>query len=101
VSRGISGPAEVSRYDIRHVEIYDSARKHGIADEDIEHAIEQALVAGERDDAKVLYLGPDRAGNLLEVVTVERDDGSEIVIHAMRMRPSYEPFLRGKGEPDA
>lgn len=91
---------QVSRYDILHVEIYDSARKHGIADEDIEHATEHALVAGEQDDAKILYLGPDRAGNLLEVVTVARDDGTEIVIHAMRMRRRYEPFIRGKGDVD-
>lgn len=82
-------------------EIYESARKHGVADEDIDHAVEHAIVAGEQDDARVLYLGPDRAGNLLEVVTVARDDGSEIVIHAMRMRHSYQTFLRGKGEPDA
>jgi hypothetical protein len=32
----------------------------------------------------------------LEVVSVRRDDGTEIVIHAMVMRPGYEPFLRGK-----
>jgi len=62
------------------------------------HAIENALVAGEQDDSKVLYLGPDRAGHVLEVVTVLRDDGSEIVIHAMRMRSKYEPFFRGGGE---
>ena len=49
----------------------------------------------------MLYLGPDRAANLLEVVSVLRDDGTEIVIHAMRMRPKYEPFLRGEGESDA
>jgi hypothetical protein len=47
-----------------------------------------------------LYLGPD-AGNLLEVVSVARDDGSEVVIHAMRMRRSCEPFLREKGEVDS
>lgn len=61
------------------MEIYRSARKHGITDDDIVHAIEHALAIGERDDAKVLYLGPDRAGNLLEVVSVNRDDGTEIV----------------------
>jgi len=37
----------------------------------------------------------DPAGNLLEVVTVIREDGDEIVIHAMRMRAMYEPLLRG------
>ena len=26
-----------------------------------------------------------------------RDDGTEIVIHAMRLRAKYEPFLRGEG----
>jgi hypothetical protein len=83
------------------VDIYASARKHGIDDLDILHAIDHALAAGDQDDGKVLYLGPDRAGNLLEVVTVVREDETEVVIHAMRMRPTYEPFLRGKGNADA
>jgi hypothetical protein len=52
------------------VDIYASARRHGISDVDINHAVEHALVAGEQDDGKILYLGPDRAGNLLEVVSV-------------------------------
>lgn len=75
-------------------------RKHEVTDEDTLHAVEHALAIGEQADAKVLYLGPDRAGNLLEVVSVARDDGTEIVIHAMRMR-KYEPFLRGEGGSDA
>lgn len=95
-----SGRSEVSRYDIRYVEIYASARKHGIADDDIMHAVENALAIGEHDDGKVLYLGPDRAANLLEVISVTREEGSEIVIHAMRMRAKYEPFLRGEGDSD-
>jgi hypothetical protein len=41
------------------------------------------------------------ARNLLEVVSVVREDGSEIVIHAMPMRAKYEPFLRGEGDSDA
>jgi hypothetical protein len=75
------------------VEIYASALKHGISQVDIEHGVELALAIGEQDDGKVLYLGPDRAGNLLEIVSVLRDDGTEIVIHAMRMRRIYESFL--------
>ncbi len=96
----LTGP-HISRYDIGHVEIYASARKHGITEEDILHAIQHALAAGEQDDGKVLYLGPDSAGNLIEVVSVAVDDGSEIVIHAMRMRSKYEPFLRGEGDSHA
>ena len=41
-------------------------------------AIEHALVAAEDDEAKCLDLGPDRAGNL-EVASVLREDGSEVV----------------------
>jgi hypothetical protein len=82
------------------MEIYRSARRHGVADVDIIHAVRNSLGAWDHDDGKVLYLGPTRAGNLLEVVSVTRDDGSEIVIHAMTMRRRYEPLLRGHGEPD-
>ena len=71
------------------MEIYGSARRHGIPDEDIVHAVAHALAIGEQDDGKVLYLGPDQAANLLEVVSVMRDDETEIVIHAMRMRAKY------------
>lgn len=59
------------------------------------------MAIGEQDDAKVLYLGPDSSGNLLEVVSVAREDGTEVVIHAMRMRSKYEPFLHGEGDSDA
>jgi hypothetical protein len=83
------------------VEIYESARKHGIGDEDIRHAVAQAFViADEQRTSKVLYLGPDRAGNLLEIVSVVRDDDTEIVIHAMRMKQIYEPLLPRLGEHD-
>ncbi len=82
------------------MDIYASAHKHGISDIDIEHAVNQSVVTGDQEDGKVLYLGPDRAGNLLEVVSVRRDDGTEIVIHAMRMRKMYESFLNAMGEAD-
>ena len=83
------------------VEIFRSAYKHAASDEDIRHAVERALVAADQDDGKVLYLGPDRAGNLLEIVAITRDDSTEIVIHAMKMRRIYEPLLREQGDPDA
>jgi hypothetical protein len=79
------------------VEIHPSARKHGIADEDIEHAVENAMNIDERDDDTRLYLGPARNADLLEVSTIVReDDGSELAIHAMRMRPKYLPLLPGE-----
>lgn len=95
------GGRRVSRYDIGTWRSTAPPRRHGIVDDDIVHTVEHALAAGEQDDGKVLYLGADRAGNLLEVVAVVRDDGWEIVIHAMRMCGKYAPFLRGEGASDA
>ena len=77
------------------MEIHPSARKHRIADEDIEHATANAMVIEDQDDDTRLYLGPSRNADLLEVVTIVRDDGSELVIHAMGMRAKYQRLLPG------
>lgn len=75
------------------MEIHPSARKHGIADEDIEHAMRNALAIYDQDEDTRLSLGPARSADLLEIVTVVRDDGSELAIHAMKMRPGYARLL--------
>jgi hypothetical protein len=75
------------------VEIHPSARKHGIADEDIKHAMRHALAIDDQDEDSRLYLGPARSADLLEVVTIVRDDASELAIHAMKMRPKYRRLL--------
>jgi hypothetical protein len=80
--------------------IHDSARKHGIADDDINHAMDNAMV-WRPEEERFLYLGGDRAGMMLEVVSIITEDLDEIVIHAMPMRRRYEPMLRGHGEQDA
>jgi hypothetical protein len=49
----------------------------------------------DQEDDTRLYLGPAGNADLLEVVTIVRDDGSELAIHAMRMRPKYRPLLHG------
>jgi hypothetical protein len=77
------------------VEIHSSARKHGVADEDIEHATAHAMAIYDQDDDARLYLGPARTAELLEIVTIVRDDGSQLAIHAMKMRPSYQRLLPG------
>ena len=77
------------------MEIHPSARKHGLADEDIEHAMRHAFAIDDQTDDTRLYVGPSRSADLLEVVTIVRDDGSELVIHAMRMRPKYRRLLPG------
>lgn len=77
------------------MEIHSSARKHGIADADIEHAMTHALAIDDQEDDTRLYLGPSRSGDLLEVVTIVRHDDSELAIHAMKMRPHYQRLLPG------
>jgi hypothetical protein len=82
-------------YYNKEVEIHDSARKHGVADQNIVHAIDYALViedAGEDPD-RWLLIGPDTAGNLLEVVVLLTAEGTQIVIHAMPMRDKYARLL--------
>jgi hypothetical protein len=78
------------------MEIHPSARRHGIADEDIEHAVTNAMAIDDQDDDTRLYLGPARNADMLEVVTIVRDDGSELAIHAMTMRPKYRRLLPGE-----
>lgn len=99
-------PVLVSRYDIgreRPFEIYESARKHGISDEDIRHAVTHALVvADEQETSKVLYLGPDRAGNLLEIVTTDENlqkmaDEAEAGVDVTKLRRRPGRPLMGSG----
>jgi len=73
------------------VESGDAARKHGVSDLDIEHAVRNAirvLNQGDRD----LYIGADRAGGLREVV-VDDDDGQPVAIHAMTLRSKFYEHL--------
>ena len=77
------------------MEVHPSARKHGIADADIEHATANAMSIDYQEDDTRLYLGPSRDADLLEVLTIVRDDGSELAIHAMKMRPKYRHLLPG------
>ncbi len=77
------------------MEIRDSARRHGVVDEDINHAIDHALAledAGEDPD-RWLVIGPDRAGNLLEVVVMTTVEDTQLAIHAMPMRAKFRKLL--------
>ena len=76
------------------MEIADSARKHGVRDEDIEHAVRRPLrvIPGEGRD---LVIGADRSGLLLEVVILDDDPDEEpVVIYAMPLRPKFHHYLR-------
>ena len=81
------------------VEIHESARKHGVLDEDIAHAYDHALAWLEigEDPYRYLVAGPNRAGNLLELVVLITQT-VELAIHAMKLRPVNEAKLFGGEE---
>lgn len=69
------------------MEIANAARKQGIADSDIEHAVRNAIRILNHKD-RDLYIGADRAGRLLEVVVLD-DGGQPLAIHAMVLRRKF------------
>jgi len=86
------------------VEIHRSARRHGVHDADIRHATEHALVVvdldPDADPPKLLVIGPDRAGNLREVIILTLADDRLLAIHAMALRDMYYDLLPGGEKSD-
>lgn len=84
------------------VEFHRSAFKHGLDRNTILHGLENALTIIELEPAadppRILAIGPDPAGNLLEIVWLELDDGAEMVIHAMPLRPAFHALLPTQGD---
>ena len=76
--------------------LHGSARKHGIADEDAVQAASWPLWIedlDEEDPSRQLRLGFDTQGRLLETVVLIFDSGNELVILAMKSRPSMLDLL--------
>ena len=76
--------------------ILDSARKHGISDEDIIHALTHAIerISIDGEPNKYLYLGFNAAMHQLELITVEMIGERVIVIHAMKARKSTLKWIK-------
>ncbi len=77
------------------VEIHPSARRHRVADDDMLHAVEHSVAVDDvgEDPDRWLVIGPDRAGNSLEIVVLLTAEGDELIIHAMPLRPIYRNLL--------
>lgn len=65
-----------------------SARKHGLRDDQILHAFNNPMRAEDLDEGLTMLVGPDHAGNPLEIGVVDSDDGP-VIVHAMPARPKY------------
>jgi hypothetical protein len=81
------------------MEIHSSANRHGLDDEAITHAWSNALgfydIEPDGDPPKSLCIGPDSAGNLLELLYLQLEE-DDLVIHAMPLRPVFRTHLTGE-----
>jgi len=69
------------------------ARKHGVSDADIMHALANTLRHISLDEDFTMVLGPATNTALLEVGVLYMGTVDEAVIHAMAMRPKYYRLL--------
>jgi hypothetical protein len=87
------------------VEIHRSARRHGVSDADILHAVDHPLVVvdvdPDADPSKVLVIGPDLSSNLLELFVLELADDRLLTIHATPLRRSFHDLLPKPEDRDA
>jgi len=67
--------------------ILASARKHGIADEDMLHAYRNPIRVFDLDDL-TLVIGASRAGEPLEI-GVATSESIDFIVHAMSARPRF------------
>lgn len=67
--------------------IVASARRHGVADEDMLHAYRNPIRVFELDDLTML-IGPDQSARLLEIGVAEAE-GIDFILHAMAARPRF------------
>jgi hypothetical protein len=77
------------------VRIVDSARKHGIPDADILHALDHPIRYREQEydgELRVFLIGADWSGRFLELVLVPADEPARI-IHADLLRPGHYDYL--------
>jgi hypothetical protein len=75
--------------------ILDSARKHGISDEDMLAVVAYPYVVAElrSEPEKLLYLGFDNNARAVEVITDTGTNGEIYVIHADLITKTYEKLL--------
>jgi hypothetical protein len=75
--------------------IWETARKHGISDEDIKYVYEFALnsIVFPDQPELVMLFGFDTIGRGLEVGYVTTDQGEDLIIHAMKVRTGYKKYL--------
>jgi hypothetical protein len=70
--------------------IAESARKHGVSDEDMLHAYAHPIRVFELDEGFTMIIGANLAAIIFEVGLVD-GESAPVIVHAMKAR---EKFLR-------
>ncbi len=82
--------------------IHESALKHGTTREDISHAYDlvryETVLDEDAEPPKLLIIGPDSAGNPLELIGCELENGDVLIWHAMACRKQYLELLPDQGD---
>jgi hypothetical protein len=85
----------VLRYS--QLEIHKTALKHGVSTLDIHHATSHAIQTfqyfDEWDRKRILIIGPDRSGNMLELIATIRSDQTARIFHAIKLRPKFQNLI--------
>ena len=72
------------------MEITDSARKHGVPDEDMLHAVRCRKSRWPQEEGIWMYIGPTRSGHVMLEVAVVDDGRGARIIHAMVARAKFQ-----------
>lgn len=73
------------------VRVAEPARKHGISDEDMLHAVRNSIGEWPLDDGFIMCVGPAYNGELVEVGLLGLDSEDPVIVHAMPCRTQYLP----------
>jgi len=75
------------------VRITGEALKHGITLEQIRQSLQVPMRTVPQDDSRVLVIGADDGGRLLEIVIADLETDEARVIHAMPLRRKFYHYL--------
>lgn len=73
--------------------IGEPARRHGVTEVDILHAVRNAMRRVVVDEDLTMLIGAASDGALLEIGILDIDGEDPVVIHAMALRPKFYRFL--------
>ena len=73
--------------------IGEPARKHGVPDADIWHAVRNAVRRIALEEDLTMLIGPASDGALLEIGVLDLEGDDAVVIHAMALRQKFYRFL--------